>query len=248
MTQESIFTPSDQEGEAKQSQEAPIVATEAPAAPPAPSIPPELADYVGEGKKYKSVEDVYKAFPNAQQKIATLESEISTYKEELAKRKAAEELLEDIRNGIKQPEATTSGVEVNQEVISKLVKQQLDSITEQERRKANASTVSNVFIEAYGEKAREMAAKVAGDNGMSIQEYEALALKSPQAAINLAGLKKGNTGVAPLKSDVNTQASFSSQQPQVSSARVGPGANSKDLARAWAATREKVYKDLNIKG
>ena len=58
-----------------------------------PAIPPELAEFVGTGKKYASVAEVYKAFPHAQKHISTLEDENKQLKEELTRRQAAEDVL-----------------------------------------------------------------------------------------------------------------------------------------------------------
>ena len=59
------------------------------------AIPTELAEFVGEGKKYQTVEDALKSIPHAQSHIQKLEEEMKQAREELAKRKAAEELLEE---------------------------------------------------------------------------------------------------------------------------------------------------------
>src|SRR4030043_1329496 len=77
----------------------PVVETPAIPSSPALNIPTEIAELVGEGKKYKSVEDALKSVPHAQQHIQTLEEENARIKAELVARRTTEEILEEIRSG-----------------------------------------------------------------------------------------------------------------------------------------------------
>lgn len=212
-----------------------------------PVIPPELSELVGEGKKYKSVDDAMKALPHAQQHILTLQQENALMKEELTKRKTAEELLEDIRRTTQAPTATTQGTDISHDVVSQIVQQQLRAASEQTIMKANTDKVVNAFREVYGEDAKNKFNSIAASNGMSPAQLEMLVTTSPEAVLNLAGINnKRKTPDTTLKSDVNTQTTFSNSLQDNTSAKVPIGASSKDLAKAWANTREKVYKDLNI--
>ncbi len=83
-------------------------------------IPTEAADFVGDGKKYNSVEDALKSVPHAQKHIQTLESELAAAREELAKRRTTEELLDEIKSGI-QPQATPADAEPSVPVVSLVV-------------------------------------------------------------------------------------------------------------------------------
>lgn len=245
MTKENIF--SDQESEN------PVTTTVEPEAtglPDQPTIPPELAELVGEGKKYKSVDDAIKSLPHAQQHISTLEDENATMKAELAKRKTAEELLEDMRKNVSQPASTNQGVEVNANVLSEIVQQELVKSKKVEEAKQNATNVTSAFRARFGEQAETVYNKLAEENGMTVAELNAIAMKTPKMVMNLAGLSEtSKPNVGKLSSDVNTQSSFSKEQDKTSSIKVPIiGATSKQLADAWAASKQKVENDLNIKG
>jgi len=173
---------------------------------PAQVIPPELTEYVGEGKKYKTVEDVYKAFPNAQNHIATLEAENRAIKEELQKRKSAEELLNDIQNNLNATGITTP--ERNQNVdISQIVRQEIERKYSEDTKTTNQIAVVNKFKEAFGDKAETMFINIATEMGVPVESLNQLAATSPMAVFKLAGIDGktvSNTRNGALESDVNT--------------------------------------------
>src|SRR5687768_7954579 len=80
------------------------------------TIPPELVELVGAGKKYATVEAALKALPHSQSHINKLEAELATLREEVTKRKTTQELLDEIKSGIPQGETTpTDGL--NQDTV-----------------------------------------------------------------------------------------------------------------------------------
>lgn len=216
----------------------------------APAVPPELADWVGEGKKYSSVEEVYKAFPNAQNHIETQKQRIAELEAQLSKTKTAEELLQEIRNSSTgQQKPTSQGVEVNENVLSEIVERQLNLRTQKQIQEDNQRSVVNKFSELYGDKASATFTKVAQESGFSVQELEQLAAKNPKAVLKLAGVDNLKSSSSPvIESSVNTQATLGSGQPNNVSSRVKANPTDRDLASAWAATREAVYKKYDIKG
>jgi hypothetical protein len=89
-------------------------------------IPTEAQDLVGEGKKYASAEDALRSVPHAQKHIQTLEAEMAELKEELAKRKTTQELLDELKSETRQPvENTTQEAGLNEDAIMSLVNQTL---------------------------------------------------------------------------------------------------------------------------
>lgn len=118
-----------------------------------------LSKYVGEGKKYKSEEDLAKAYANAEQFIETLKSEKQTLQQEMESKLSQAKTVEDIMAALTaQPETTTvtKGDDrqptISPEQIEKLVeshltkKQQLDVI------KANQDKAWTALAEAFGDK------------------------------------------------------------------------------------------------
>jgi len=204
------------------------------------SIPTEAADFVGQGKKYQSVEDALSSVPHAQKHIQTLESELAEVKEELIKRKTTVELLDEIKSGI-VPQDTTEPVQFNQDNLEQLVSQTLENREVQKTAHANAKSVSASFMEQYGEKAEEVYNSVAKDNGLTVEQFNSLSATSPDAVLKLAGLEKRPQAVEKSTGTVNTEALESAPNGKSDlSARVKKGATTKDLVDAWKVAGEKA--------
>lgn len=208
-------------------------------------IPTEAAELVGDGKKYSSVEDALKSVPHAQKHIQTLESELAAAREELAKRRTAEELLDEIKSGI-QPQATPAGSEFDQDKLLQLVDQTLEYKEKQKAAKGNAESVASKFTEKYGAKAEEVYNTVARESGLTVQQLNSLAASSPKIVLKLAGLEGTSAPVAgKTSSTVNTEALNKTVDPNTLSARVKQGATTKDLVNAWKIAGEKVKLNLS---
>ena len=219
------------------SEEPPVL----PVVPPvsAPSLPQEVVEFVGAGKKYSSVEEALKSVPHAQKHILTLEQELANAKDELAKRKTTEELLEDIKSSV--PTYTPPvQAEITQDKLNATVEEILNRKTAQQKAANNINIVTSTFSENYGDKAEEIFNTIAVESGLTVQQLNTLAASSPMAVLKLAGLEKKQEST-PVKtnSSVNTQA----LRPTAStptSARVPQGATTKDLVNAWRIAGEKV--------
>ena len=206
-------------------------------------IPTEAAELVGDGKKYSSVEDALKSVPHAQKHIQTLESELAAAREELAKRKTAEELLDEIKSGI-QPQATPAGSEFDQDKLLQLVDQTLEQKERQRAAKTNAESVANKFTEKFGDKAEEAFLTIAKEAGLTVQQLNSLAMNSPKVVLKLAGFgDSADKPPAHSSGSLNTQSL--GNKPQELSARVPKGASTKDMVSAWKAAGEKVKQNLN---
>jgi vacuolar-type H+-ATPase subunit I/STV1 len=202
------------------------------------TIPTEVVDFVGNGKKYQSVEDALKSVPHAQKHIQTLESELANLKEELTRRKTAEELLDEIKSGV-LPEQTTQAVEFDQDRLTQIVEQTLTNKERQRLAQLNAKSVADKFTEQFGEKAEEVYNTIARESGLSVQDLNKLASTSPNAVLKLAGLTKGAT-TSKSSGTINTESLNANRTPEQLSARVPKGATTKDLVNAWKIAGEKV--------
>lgn len=210
---------------------------------PAPSItlPQEVAELVGEGKKYKSAEDALKSIPHAQSHISKLEEEMAQMREELAKRKAAEELLEELKStGFKQEPTTTKSDPVDiEQVVAKVLTQKEAQAKAQE----NQKQVVKAFDGKYGDKGEEMYVKLAEESGMSVAELNLLAARSPKALFKLAGFESKESVPGKTQSSVNTEG-FKQESSNNLSAKVPKGATTKDVLQAWRNAGEKVKQNL----
>ena len=212
------------------------------AATPQVTLPTEVVEFVGEGKKYRTAEEALKAIPHAQGHIKTLEEEAKQLREELAKRKTAEELLEEFKvsggmGGTRQEPAAAATVDYEQIVAGILSKKEAQSTAQR-----NISAVVTTFQTTYGDKtkAEEMYNKVAEESGLSVQALNQLAATSPEAVMRLAGItKKQEAPAGKLQSSVNAQA-FNNTQTTELSARLKPGASTKDMVNAMRIARAKV--------
>jgi len=204
-------------------------------------IPTEAQDLVGEGKKYSSAEEALRSVPHAQQHIKTLEEEMAQLKEELAKRKTTQELLDEIKSGVRPVENTTQEVGLNQDNIMELVNQTLKQNEQKKTAQANASQVASKFSEKYGSNAETVYNSLAKDLNLTPKKLNELAATSPNLVLRLADLEPNvKTAVAKPQSSVNTEAFTQNKPSQEVSARVPRGAKTKDLVAAWRAAGEKV--------
>lgn len=205
-------------------------------------IPPELAELVGAGKKYATVDAALKALPHSQSHISKLEAELATLREEVTKRKTTQELLDEIKSGIPQGE-TTPKEGLNQDAVVKMVEQVINQKKQQETATANVSKVVASFKEVFGDQAEAQYNKLASDAGLSIADLNRLSATSPLAVLKLAGVTKAPVAFpGKIKSDVNTQAMGGQPNGEPSAKVVGN--STKDVLSAWKIAGEKVRKSL----
>lgn len=223
---------------------APVVETPAVSSTPTLNIPTEVAELVGEGKKYKTVEDALKSVPHAQTHIQTLEQEMAQMKAELERRRTAEELLDEIKGGFKQEQGQPPKAEFDPSMIEQTVANLLSRKEAQNTAKINVDLVVNSFTNAYGDKvkAEEAFVRIAQEAGMTVPMLNQLAATSPNAVLKLAGISSKPQESAPSKtsSSVNTEAFAKPMQSDLSAKVPSVGATTKDLVSAWRNAGEKV--------
>lgn len=204
-------------------------------------IPTEAQDLVGEGKKYSSAEEALRSVPHAQQHIKTLEEEMAQLKEELTKRKTTQELLDEIKSGVKPAENTTQEGKLNQDTIMELVNNTLKQNEQKKTAQTNASQVASKFTEKYGSNAEAVYTSLAKDLNLTPQKLNELAATSPNLVLKLADLEPNvQTNVPKSSGSVNTEALSANKPNAEVSARVPKGASTKDLVSAWKAAGTKV--------
>lgn len=215
----------------------------APVVPPvADELPPEIAELIGEGKKYRTAADALKSIPHAQTHISKLESELAAARDEITKATAMEDLLAEFQKQAGQPpvspapqvpgDAQAPTVDINAQVEAILARKQAEQVAN-----ANIGVVNQAFATAYGDTAAETFEKLAKDVGLTKDALASLAATSPEAVLKLAGLKKLAVVSKPSGS-INTDGF--APAPQDLSARVPSGASTKQLVSAWKAAGEKV--------
>lgn len=209
------------------------------------TVPQELAELVGEGKKYASVEDALKSVPHAQTHISKLEQEMAQLREEVSKRKAAEDILAEIKASSTQTTSTSVPNGVTEDTVAQLIQKQLELSEAKKTQKQNAEIVVNKFKESFGEKAEEMFTTLSKDTGLTVQQLNSLAASSPNAVLKLAGLDSSSKTTPVVKhptNSVNTEGLKPQNGNGELSARVKQGASTKDLVSAWRNAGQKIGK------
>ena len=207
------------------------------------TVPPEVAELVGEGKKYKTAAEALKALPHAQSHILKIEEDNANLRRELEKAKAMEELLEEFKKqgtqqyGSPTPPAQTAPT-ADFANIDSVVEAALARKEAELQAKHNAKAVMQAFEQEYGADAEARFVKLSQEIGMPVEQLNTLAVTSPEAVLKLAGIKKP-VNLGKNTSTVNTQGSFSQSQVELS-AKVPKGASTKDLVNAWKIAGEKV--------
>lgn len=166
-----------------------------------------LETLVGDGKKFSSVEDLAKGKLQADTFITVLEGQIEVLKAEVAKagnntdrKKILEDLMTELQNTNNDSTKTKvgdqpSGSKDNQ--VAGLSHDDVVKIVEareaEDRAKRNLATAMEPFRKVHGEKTDEALAKRASELGMSVEELQSLAKRSPLAFQSVVGTPRDNT-------------------------------------------------------
>lgn len=185
---------------------------------PAPTENP-LETLVGEGKKYKTVEELAKAYLHADQTIAQRNREHEELRVELAARQSVEELLQKAStpNPATQPEPEAhqpAKPALTADELAALVRNEISKTSQEAQTASNVNTVASKLIEIYGDEAKANAyvRQRAAELGVSVEFLQDAAAKSPKAFFTVIGLDEKAVNASPTRSDVNPQA-FSQSNP-----------------------------------
>ena len=206
--------------------------------PVAPSfqIPEAVKSLVGEGMKYATPEDALQSIPHAQSHIEKLEEELASVREDLIKRKAVEDVLQEIN---KTPSESVSEPQITQEQLDALIESKLATKESMAIAKANTNEVVSKFVDVYGDKdkAQEVYTQKAADLGIPVDTINNLAATSPKAVYELFGISPTKES-APVKlnSNVNSEAAINNARAPVAPKSVmGQSTHAADIA-AWRAS------------
>ena len=170
--------------------------------------PAYLDSLVGEGKKFKSTEDLARGKLEADSFIIKLQTEAQEMREELNKRLAVEDVLKKIEERQKpvepalsnrdtpDPAEKTDNRGVSMDDVAKLVQQQMEEKDLTTVRKTNLNSVKEKLVKHYGvDYASKVRSKLAA---LSLGDDFAngLAATQPTAFLALVGIE-GNTPVTP---------------------------------------------------
>ena len=175
-----------------------------------------VAELVGEGKKFKTVDDLAKGKLEADKFIEKLTVENKALREALDSEGSPDEVLRRI-NELLQSKATGSGnaasTTSNQPTSAPLSEEKvlelLSRERQQEKLKENVNRFNSTVNKAFGEKTGEVIAARLDELGMEQDIFRDLAARNPSAALRILGVKdSGVPGSSSMDSSVNTEAFF----------------------------------------
>lgn len=198
-----------------------------------------LNTLVGEGKKFKTVEDLAKGKIEADEYIKQLHKEAEEYRAELSARISVEEALNKVKEQpvVEVTSQTTHEERQDKELpdIDSIVSEKIKTITAQQKANENELKSDQMMREKYGDKAKETMETRSKELGLSLEYIRKTAQESPQAFAQLMGLNSQHqSGPNPINGgDVN----ISSLNTGVSSVE----SRLKDIAVLRKTNRRKYF-------
>lgn len=165
-------------------------------------------------QKYKTLEDALNALKHSQEYIPQLKQQLTEREQELQRVSGQQRSQEEIERTVQElakklnEQTDNKPQSLSQEQIAELVNRTLTQKQTEEQAKSNQTAVVKKLTEVFGEKAEEKYIEAAADMGLSVDEMNALAAKSPKAVLKALGVSeqvRQQTG-APMGSSVNTTA------------------------------------------
>lgn len=173
-----------------------------------------LANLVGEGKKFKSVEDLAAGKAEADafiEQVKRENAELRQTAQKLEAEKGQQKTLSDILDALKQGKTEPTGNQppVSLEELTKLVKSVTSLERDKETRNTNRNLVDQTLVAKYGDpaKAIEQVKTKAKELGLGPTQIKELSESSPAAFLQLFGATTSGTTTTPAtKGTVNSEA------------------------------------------
>lgn len=152
-----------------------------------------LEALVGDGKKFRTVEDLAKGKAESDRYIATLTAQLDEARTEVQKRIALEDLktaiLErDNNNNQTLPTPVVQGTVVDADSIEELISKHLTAAEANKIKTANEQIVADTLTNTFGANARAELIRTSKEVGLSIKELEDLGQRNPNALFKLVGI------------------------------------------------------------
>lgn len=175
-------------------------------------------------KTFTGSDEMFNAYTNSQSFIGTLKNEKSAVELELEELKtkyselnahqvSTQEVIDKINGQQVPPAAQPQSVDQNEIVTA--VREQMMVESQEQSRQDNVTKANSALTGVYGDSAAEHVAKVAGENGMTVQDAINLAANNPTLFSNTFLPSKQN---AAFTSGSSPQAGFTTTQAQQSPA------------------------------
>lgn len=231
---------------------------------PKPSSNDGLADLLGNirnengEQKYKDVETALAALKSSQAFIEQLKREKREIEDKFSQTKADLERMGTIDDYVKRlqsnpaanepPKETPKGEgSLSEEQVARMLEQRL---TEREQRAVESANLQRVEAElrkAHGDNAVTFIQQKAQELGMTVPELQALAKRTPAAALQIFGAAPGKPN-APSQSSVYPPRKVDEDNPipQFEKGVTAGGLTSRELVDRWKAVKDYTHKRLKV--
>lgn len=153
---------------------------------------PTLDGLVGDGKKFKTLEDLAKGKVNADNLIASIQDENKILREELNKlntetdrKSVLEKLMTDITAKPNDDKPAEKPNDQKEQLTLEDIVRVIEEKDKKRAEEANLQKAYEVLKKRYAEKTEEVLAKKAEALGLSVDYLKDAARKSPQAFLNI---------------------------------------------------------------
>lgn len=175
-----------------------------------------LEELVGDGKKFKTVDDLAKGKALADQTVEILKTRLDETRKELETRMSLETFKTELEALRKQPSPPTEQEDVlpdvqkqellNDSKLEALVDSLLERRDQKRRAETNIEKVSRVLQENFGDQAKLVLNRKAQELDVPLADLQSIAVKSPTMFFQLIGAsetpQQGQRPIVP-KSQVN---------------------------------------------
>lgn len=173
---------------------------------------------VGEGKKYKSVDDLAKAYLSADDFIEKLKAENAELRTKSTSSKTIEDVLEQLNRQQSQPVDQQGSLSISD--LSKIVEQTVTGLETKKQRESNLLTADKRMKEVFGEQANQKFAEVAKTPELK-KIYTELAAVDPEKFVSLFVSPDVPKNVVDTGGSVNTTVRYSDTNNSSRAAQVG---------------------------
>lgn len=209
-------------------------------APPQPQVPAAVAELVGPGKKYATVEKALEALAHAQNHIQTIESENGQLRSKVDGVVSKEELYNTVQELLKAERQTATPATVDEAAIAAMLDRRLTERELQATAKHNTEVVKKAMVDKFADKADEIYKARAQELGLSLGELNAMIGKSPVAALKLLGLDEVKRGTpATTRGTLNTESFNANHNEPKPLPTVMGGATTSQMLDKWRESARK---------
>jgi len=173
---------------------------------------------VGEGKKFKSVEDLAKGKLEADRHISEITQTLAELREEVAKQEYSKELLAKLQDkgadstansaSVKNADTSDKGnTSLDASTLETLVEQLMTKKEQTRTAEQNIAAANDAVLAQFGDKSGEMVKAKAAELGMTVERLKEIASESPTAFLQLIGVtQKKSVDTKTPQSTVRTEA------------------------------------------